>query len=300
MKGEKDMDEMNEWLEGLKQMGRKDSTIRTHCNNVRQCLKELRRAGRSCLAEDISKDDMLFLWSALKVKEEVKRSYLRSFSQMVCYHTGRNVLKNANILYNRESRYRTYIDDRKFKAAYRQADERERVILCLGAYMGLRRNEMSLIKDTDFVNGMLIVHGKGHGDDGLVARMSVPKPVQDAIQDYRKSKMKSGARIDDSLLQCRDHRMRLHCMEPSRISDLMHDLGKRCGFELTTHSLRRYFATTLYYKTGVDLQTLKNMLRHADVSTTLKCYVDNSATRNDEASKALTKYLEKMTAGSRN
>lgn len=300
MKGEKDMDEIEVWLAGLKQMGRKESTIRTHRNNVRQCIRELDKAGRSCRAEDVSKDDILFLWSALRVKEEVKRSYLRSFSQMVCYHTGRNVLKTANILYNRENRYRTYIDDRKFKAAYMEADEREKVILCLGAYMGLRRNEMSLIKDTDLVNGMLVVHGKGHGEDGLVARMSVPKPVFDAIQAYRQSTMKSGVRIDDRLLQCRDHRMRLHSMEPSRISDLMHDLGKRCGFELTTHSLRRYFATTLYYKTGVDLQTMKNMLRHADVSTTLKCYVDNSETKNDEASKALSKYLEKMTAAGKN
>ncbi len=299
MNGEKPMKETEEWLESLRRMGRKENTIRTHRNNVGRCIQELSEAGRSCTAADITKDDVLYLWSALKVKEEVKRTYLRSLSQMVCYHTGREVLKNTNILYNRETRCRTFIDDGKFKAAYRKADPMERVILCLGAYMGLRRIEMALIRDTDLNGGCLTIHGKGHGAEGLVAHVVVPRPVLQAIDEYRRSSMKSGIRLDDCLLQSRDHAGRLHAVLPSRISDLMHDLGKKCGFCLTTHSLRRYFATTLYYSTGVDLQTLKSMLRHADVSTTLKCYVQCSDVKNLEASKALTVYLEKVTAEDR-
>lgn len=290
------MKDTNEWLDALVRKGRKEATIRTYRNNVRQCIKVLDGAGRPCSAADMSEDDIMFLWTSLTVKEEVKRAYLRNFSQMVCYHTGRNILKNANILYNRECRYRTHIDDSKFKAAYLHADERERLILCLGAFMGLRRLEMCKIRDSDLNGGVLTVHGKGHGAEGLVARMDVPEPVAEAIAAYRRSELKHGMRLDDYLLQSRDHRGRLHYLDPSRVSDLMHDLGKECGFQLTTHSLRRYFATTLYYKTNTDLQTLKNMLRHADVSTTLKCYVDCSEVKSGEAQKALASYLEDLTA----
>ncbi len=299
MKGEKLMKETEEWLEHLRKMGRKESTISTHRNNVSRCISELSVAGRHCGAAEVTKDDIMFLWFALKVKEEVKRSYLRSFSQMVCYQTGHDLLKNASILYNRETRQRTFIDDCMFSIAYRKADPMEKVILCLGAFMGLRRNEMVTIKDSDLKGGYLTVHGKGHGAEGLVARMPVPMPVMKAIDEYRKSSLKSGIRLDDSLLQSRDHSGRLHQVLPSRISELMHDLGIRCGFSLTTHSLRRYFATTLYYNTGVDLQTLKSMLRHADVSTTLKCYVQCSEVKNEEARRALTVYLEKVTAEGR-
>ena len=296
---EEAMNQTEEWLAHLRGMGRKDSTIRTHRNNVRRCLNVLAEGGRSPLAEDITEADVLFLWRTLPVREGVKRSYLRSLSDMVCFHTGRDVVRSTNLLYNRECRDRLFITDQQFRAACAQADPLQAVILHLGAFMGLRRAEMSVIRDSDMRDGRLIVYGKGHGDDGLVVEMEMPAPVIDAISAYESSEMKAGIRLDDRLLQCRDHRGRLHGMDPSRISDSVCTLGKTCGFRLTTHSLRRYFATTLYYKTGSDLQTLKSLLRHSDISTTLKCYVDVYDEKEREATRTLTEFLQDLLCDSR-
>lgn len=288
------MDQTDVWLDHLASMGRKKGTLRTHRNNISRCLRMLADGGRSPIAEDITKDDVLFLWRNLPVKEGVKRSYLRSMACMVCFYTGKDVVRSADLLYNRECRERLFITDQQFKIACSQADPMQTVILCLGAFMGLRRAEMSAIRDADLNDGRLIIHGKGHGEDGLVAEMDVPAPVADAICAYRASAMKQGIRRDDHLLQSRDYRGRLHAVDPSRISDSMCALGRRCGFKLTTHSLRRYFATTLYYRTGSDLQTLKGLLRHADVATTLKCYVDVYDEKGKEATKALTEFLQDL------
>ena len=153
---------------------------------------------------------------------------------------------------------------------------------------------MMAIRDDDIERGVLTVHGKGHGLDGLVAYMQIPAPVERAIAEYRASMRGKGRRGDDHLLQAvaRDHVLR--GVTPSRISNSITDLGKSIGVRITTHSLRRYFATTLYYSTGCDLQTVRRLMRHADVSTTLRCYVDAYDQRAQVASERLADHIGRV------
>lgn len=268
------MAQTNEWIDYLRSKNRKETTLKTHRNNVERCLLYLWSDLRSTEAEDITEDDVNYLWRALPVKESVRMAYLRSLSGMVEFHTGVDIVKRANILHNRDSRYRVFIRDADFKRAYEAADPLQTLVLCLGAYMGLRRGEMHQIRDCDIDRGTLTVHGKGHGEEGLVAYIRIPDPVADAIRIYRESPMKKGPRADDYLIQTRGRDGRLHRCHISRITDAVTDLEKQTGIRITTHSLRRYYATTLYYSTGCDIQTVRKLMRHADVSTTLKCYVD--------------------------
>lgn len=285
------MAETDEWIDHLRSVNRKESTLRTHRNNVKRCLLYLWADLRSTEAVDITTDDIQYLWRTLPVKESVRMSYLRSLSGMVEFHTGVDIVRRTEILHNRESRDRVFIDDDDFRVAYAAADPLQRVVLCLSAYMGLRRIEMHAIRDCDIDRGILTVHGKGHGQEGLVAYMSVPEPVMDAIDEYRASPMKQGQRADDYLLQCLGKGGRLHRMHISRISDAVTDLGKSTGVRITTHSLRRYYATTLYYTTACDIQTVRRLMRHADVSTTLKCYVDAYDQVARDASNRLVEHI---------
>ncbi len=289
-----DMRETDEWIDHLRSLNRKEGTLQTHRSNVKRCLMFLTAGLRSTYAEDIDEDDIQYLWRTLPVKEDVRRAYLRSLSAMVAYHTGVDIVKRADILHNRESRERVFIDDDDFRRAYMAADPFQRLILCLGAYMGLRRSEMMAIRDDDIDRGVLTVHGKGHGMDGLVAYMQIPAPVERAIAEYRASMRGKGRRGDDHLLQAvaRDHVLR--GVTPSRISNSITDLGKSIGVRITTHSLRRYFATTLYYSTGCDLQTVRRLMRHADVSTTLRCYVDAYDQRAQVASERLADHIGRV------
>ena len=68
-------------------------------------------------------------------------------------------------------------------------------------------------------------------------------------------------------------------------------LAKSVGVEATCHSLRRLFATNLYYGVdgsgGCDLATLKDLMRHASVNTTLSCYIDVREREKDESIRKL-------------
>lgn len=210
-----------------------------------------------------------------------------------------DLVKRTDILHNRETHDRVFISDGDFRKAYMASDPFQRVILCLGAYMGLRRVEMQSIRDGDIDRDVLTIHGKGHGKEGLIAYMDMPQPVIRAIEEYRNSPMKDGERIDDYLLQNRGHDGRLHRVMLSRISDSITDLARETGVRMTTHSLRRYFATTLFYNTGTDIQTIRRLLRHADVSTTLKCYVDAYDERGREATERLTEHIDRVVSAER-
>lgn len=287
-----DMGETNEWLARMRATGRKDTTLATHEGNIRQCLCYLHEAGRPTRAAEITADDIQYLWVVIDAKQETRRFYLRSLSLMVMHHTGVDIVKQANILYNRETRERVFITDTDFKALYSRADPFEKVILSLGAFMGLRRGEMAKIRDCDIMGDRLVVHGKGHGRDGLMMTVQIPAPVMKAIEDYVATKR--GQRADDFLLQVRGHTGILHQVLPQTISNVVSDLGKRCGVKVTTHSLRRFCATTLYYQVKCDLTTLRTVMRHADVSTTLRCYVDAYEKKEREAQDALSSHLSAL------
>ncbi len=288
-----DMEQTDAWLQNLLLNGRKKNTCTTHRNNVRQCLRQLVIGGMSTDVFEMDSETILFLWGALKVKEEVKITYVRSFAQMVRFHTGRDILKDARILRNREQFNRVFISTEDFCRVHRQADPFQRLILCLGAYMGLRRKEMAELRDEDIVGDMMTIHGKGHGD-GLIVTMKMPKPVIDAIDNYRNSPFKMGVKADDYLIQTRSHEGILHKSTPSRVGQEMSKLAKDTGIRITTHSLRRFFATTLYYETDCDIQTVKSLMRHADLSTTMKCYVDAYQKNERDASDKLTEYITRM------
>lgn len=130
-----DMTQAEKWLDYLRSMGRKENTLGTHRSNVKQCLMFLLADGRDYEASKITTDDVMYLWRTIPVKEEVRRAYLRSLAGMIVYYTGVDVVKQTNILHNREVRNRVFITKDEFRLAYAAADPFQRVILCLGAYM---------------------------------------------------------------------------------------------------------------------------------------------------------------------
>ena len=71
----------------------------------------------------------------------------------------------------------------------------------------------------------------------------------------------------------------------------MKELGRCCGIEVTTHSLRRRYATTLYYEIAADLQTVKCLMRHSSVDTTLRCYIQANDTKARTAAREVSEML---------
>lgn len=288
------MVEVDQWLAHLSATGRKENSIRTHRSNCRQCLRLLQwyHGTPQVHAAEITEEDIQFLWASLQVKEEVRITYLRSLSCMVIYHTGVDIVKRTDLLRNREMRNRIFIEDHELRTLWGAADPTQRLIIAFGAFMGLRRCEMQAIRMSDIDGDRVTIHGKGHGNDGLVAVVRIPMPVMVAMDQYHKHKMTmADESVDDYVLQTCDHHGRLHAMHVAQISAAMTELSKRTGIRVTTHSLRRYFGTTLYYSTGCDLQTVRKLMRHADISTTLKCYIDAFDIKERQAGDRLTEYV---------
>lgn len=283
--------ELDGYLSSLRMSGRKESTIYTYRMNIIQCVRALESVGRWSSVAEITPDDIRILWRVLPVREAVRQTYLRNLAGLIIHVTGRDVVKQANLLHNRDIRTRTFISADEYGRMMVAADPFQRMILVLGGLMGLRRGEMAQIRDEDIRGGIMRIHGKGHGDDGLVVDVRIPPRVLLEIDRYRESKAAMPQSGDGYLLQTMGKRRTLCRATDAQISMAVSTLGKSVGVTATTHSLRRLYATTLFYDVGADIQTVRNLMRHADVSTTLKCYIEPNAEREREASDKLSEVL---------
>ena len=74
------------------------------------------------------------------------------------------------------------------------------------------------------------------------------------------------------------------------VGQVLGRLARGCGVDMTPHSLRRLYATVMY-NSGTDLNTLRIMMRHQDISTTMKCYIQASTGKMGEAANAVAAVL---------
>lgn len=285
--------EIGEYMAYLRTHGRKDSTIDTMTYLLRRLFTALEEGGRNHSVHTLTPEDMVWLHDTLDVSESVCRSYLTSLNHMVERMDGRELLGPADIQWNREvHNNRVFITLEQFSTLYRAADPPTRVILALGAFMGLRRTEMSKLRWSDIRGNRAAIHGKGHGPQGLVVDMDIPAPVWDALKEFERYRDRQGGKVlDDAVVQFRDCRGEWHGIHPVVLARKVTDLGDEQGIRVTTHSLRRLYATTLANDVGADLNTVRLLLRHADVSTTVKCYINPDPARLIAASDELSEVI---------
>ena len=283
-------DYIETWLSTLESTGRKDLTIRTYRKDIQQCLKVLAEAGRHTSPYEITSDDFVYLRNNMPQKEEVRRGYMRILALWCEFYTGRDPMKSANLLFNREQRNRVFINDVDYMKLYENADPTMRMVVILGGMMGLRRAEICTIKDDDIRGGFITIHGKGHGD-GLTVRLRMPKLVEEEIVRYRQWKSTKPNSGDGYLLQ---NGRPLSRVSISSMSNRFGQFARKHGVTATLHSLRRYYAGTLYYETGCDIVTVSHMMRHADTSTTTRCYINASDDREREAMEKLDEHVSDL------
>lgn len=279
--------ELYQYQDYLRTHGRKGITVDSILFPIRKMLRMLQDAGRPTAMADLSVDDVVWLATNLHVKDSVKTEYLRLFSRMCIFHTGKDLWAQADVPINRPIIDRTFITLDEFEIMYAAAKPNIRLALALGAFMGLRRFEICNLNDSDIHGNRITVHGKGHGD-GLIVDMEIPELVQTAIDEFRAYKRTHGKDSGDgALFQLIDTHQVWHRCHTNTLSAKIKELGESCGIVATTHSLRRLYATTLANDVGCDFNTLRILMRHADVSTTLRCYVDPDPRKQKAATSEL-------------
>ncbi len=158
------------------------------------------------------------------------------------------------------------------KLIAQSSDGRQRAILALMAYGGLRRSEVVALDIGDFASGFGLtrVKGKGGGEMGV----PLPKVAQDILTDYIKHE-RADAHESDPLFVVRyrtkggewcEHRMADH-----RIWKMVKALGKRVGVRhLHPHAFRHGCGTELLRRTRGNLRAVQAHLRHTDIQTTTR------------------------------
>ena len=284
--------EVQSWLDDLSRRGRRDSTVESYGEVVMRHLRFLMANGYPTDAASIGIEEVCFLYANLPGKESTRKSELRQLANFILFVTGKDPVKQAGLLYNRESIDRVWIDLDQFKTMMAAADPTQRMILILGGMMGLRRSEIAGLRDGDIGGGRMVIRGKGHGRDGLVSVMEIPPPVTKELDRYFRWR-EPYRREDDHVVQ---HLFvtygELRAVSPKYVSDAVRKLGLKVGVRATSHSLRRMYGTALYYECGCDPATLKDLLRHASINTTFKCYIGSSEKRRKEAVDALSELMD--------
>ena len=285
------MDQIEEYCEHMLATGRKKSSVRVYRVMLRTCIETLADEGMETDARKISETEIYYLVGHLDMSEATAKAYIMTLNGMIEFYTGRALVKRMKILWNRPNRHRVFITTDDFARMYSAADIRGKTVLVLGAFMGLRRQEMQQIKLTDIRRDHIIIHGKGHGEKGRVVNQPMPIEVREIIDRYiRWRNSLPGKDCSDGRLivyydKDRDE-IRHYYDDGGALSMMVKRLGKSVGVDATCHSLRRLFCTNLYYgvdgEGGCDLATLKDLMRHADINTTLECYINVREREKDE------------------
>ena len=265
----------------LRAKGRRETTIRTYGEALKTVGKVMMSLGLPMNARLLTADAVVMIKDALDVCETSRKLYMIVLGRLTEVLTGANIVKEADILWNRAEKRRLFISVADFKEMMASCDERERLVMMLGAYMGLRRCEMCSIRLEDIRGNVLRVKGKGHGE-GKIVDVAIPRPVMSAISSWK------AVRPVDSewLLPKRDGGK----LGTGTIGDIIRRVSGRRGVSMTAHSLRRLYATTLY-DVGTDLDTIRRLMRHNSVETLVECYLNANPVRKETAIESLCQVL---------
>lgn len=245
-------------------------------------MDRLTEAGRPPEPDRIKGEDLLYLSKIRNgVSEQTVRYNLEKFNGYIKWVTGRDILTPLKIQWNRPQRRRKFISKDDFKRMYELANPPQRMALVLGAYMGLRRSEIVGIDLDDIGRDHIVIHGKGHGPDGLVVRQYMPMQVREELDRYMTWRRQYvGDDRRDLLIWAYNGRINAQRMTDSGLNKWIKRLAESVGVEASPHSLRRLYCTSLYNHgkgsdgKGADLPAIISLTRHADVKVLFDCYIN--------------------------
>jgi len=156
---------------------------------------------------------------------------------------------------------------------------RNRAILSLLAYAGVRRGEVVGLDVRDYSRTARSVHVRGKGNKDRV--IGLPEPACEALDAYLKQRQGAGA--EDPLFVTTGRRRITHRVVTKAVKRMARGLGQN----LHPHMFRHSYATELLDR-GADLRVIRDLLGHESVATT-EIYTHVSAARQRSAVQLLEK-----------
>lgn len=264
------------FLDRQRARGLKENSCRTYRYSLSRTLGYLDSLGRSTAPEDLTLEDVeLYVSMAESTRYRSTHLDVTVLDLYVKFHTGRTVTGDNRLLITEYEPRRLFLDKEEFGRIYTHADRAFRMAMVLGAGLGLRISEMVSVKWSDIDGDTILVSGKGHGH-GKSVRLMIPEMVQDELASWRQYT----ARLKDLTGGTILGKAKSRTLEPYSVRELSRRgraLSKQLGIEFTMHSFRRLYATTLYNDVKTDLNSLRILMRHTSLDTTLIYLQDNDA-----------------------
>ncbi len=287
-----------DYLNYLRARGRKQTTIEGYTAAIKACEKCLAEGGMRIRPEEINEDTFYFLRNNLGMKETTMQVRMRAYSQYIEWATGINWMKRAKVLWNPLQYDVVFISKDQYSEllCFSFYSPHIRMMLLLGGLMGLRRTEIASIKIGDLRPDKIIIHGKGHGEEGNVQDQHIPKEMVPEIQHYlswRKKKLEEDNIVTDDFIIFTEKYGHVSLPEyrNAAISWTFKKLSEDTGIRVTPHSLRRLYATTLYNDgNGADIKTIAKLMRHANPNVTWR-YIQQNERKSDEISDGIVRNL---------
>jgi len=280
------------YLSALVAHGRSELTLKTYKSNVHILIPVIGRLyGNNARLEDITGEDFYRIKDMLEGSEATVRLRLMVLKDWIRFETGRNSFEGVRPLWNHLEPDRIFIDKSQFEIVYSQArSDSERLIMMLGVQMGLRLKEIISIRLSDIDGGELIIRGKGH-NGGKIVRKQIPANLQRMIHDYILNEREEASRHGTDLLLLTAPGT--HCagrpVTRKIITSFYQRISASSGIKVTSHVMRRLYCTLLADEAGLrsDLDTLRRMMRHESIDTTLSCYLNANEVRIEEADRTI-------------
>lgn len=222
-------------------------------SSIRLYRTHLERLGRTCDLATASVDDLVNFLSTAGWKPNTRRSMRSAFRSYYGWavRTGRR--PDDPTLDIRAVRVppqeRVIPTEEALEAALLAASPVDELALLLAAYAGMRRAEIADLHVSDVHDGFIHVRGKGGKVRKVPIHPRLAEPLGEAVS--RGGYVFPGSNGWDAIT-------------PDAMGKR---LSRAMGSQLTAHSLRRYFATTVY-RNSRDVKAVQQLLGHSSLATT--------------------------------
>jgi integrase/recombinase XerC len=239
------MDGLADYIAWMRAADTSAGTIRTYTNYLHRLAEQLTEP-LTASVDDLARFLSCVRWSPATRKSA--RAAVRSFYGWAC-QTGRldadpsRLLRPVKVSAGRPRPCPDEVLDR----AFAKAANRERLMLMLGAYQGLRRAEIACVHSDDVDGDLLVVHGKGRRERVVPLHPVVARALGELPCGFV-----FPGQVDGHL-------------SPDRVG---HVVGDLLGGRWTAHTLRHRMLTRAYAAER-DIRAVQTLAGHQKLDTTM-------------------------------
>lgn len=142
---------------------------------------------------------------------------------------------------------------------------RDKAIIALMASTGMRVSELINIRLGDFIDGNILIKGKGNKYRYVYPNKEALELVQEYINTMRAGKVAEKNLKTDLLFISNSGKQ----MRPNSLNNTWKNIVKKCGFDINVHNHTfRHTTGNAMISQGIPLDSVQHILGHADISTT--------------------------------